>query len=182
MTDDDDPNDPRHFLSAIGEVRRLKHDRAEVRPPRPRARAEKRREDDRAAVRDLLSDPVGATEIQPGDELRFLRSGLNPRILRNLKRGHYRLQDELDLHGLFASEARQVVAAFLNEAQAHSRLCVRIVHGKGLRSRQQGPVLKGLVDHWLRQRDDVLAFASARPVDGGTGAVYILLKRARVPG
>jgi DNA-nicking Smr family endonuclease len=179
---DDDPNDPRHFLSAIGEVRRLEHDRAEVHAPRPRARAEKRREDDRAAWRDLLSDPVGATEMQPGDELRFLRAGLNPKILRNLKRGHYRQQDELDLHGLFAPEARQAVAAFLNEARAHGRLCVRIVHGKGLRSRQQGPVLKGLVDHWLRQRDDVLAFASARPVDGGTGAVYILLKRARGPG
>jgi len=176
---DDDPNDPRHFLSAIGAVRRLEHDRVELVTPRPRARAEQRREDDRAAWRDLLSDPVGATDMQPGDELRFLRTGMDPRILRKLKRGQYRQQDELDLHGLFASEARQAVAAFLNEVRAHERLCVRIVHGKGLRSRQQGPVLKGLVDHWLRQRDDVLAFASARPVDGGTGAVYVLLKRAK---
>jgi len=178
MTSDEDPNDVGHFLRAIGEVRRLQHDQADVRSPAPVARAQKRREDDVAVLRDLLSDPVNATDLQPGDELRFVRPGVSRRVFRNLKRGHYRVQEELDLHGLFSGEARRAVAAFLNEARCEGHLCVRVVHGKGLRSRQQGPVLKGLLDHWLRQRDDVLAFCSARPADGGTGAVYVLLRRA----
>lgn len=178
MTSDEDPNDVGHFLRAIGEVRRLEHDQAEVPPPPPAPLARKRREDDLAVLQDLLSDPVNATDLQPGDELRFVRPGVNRRVFRNLKRGQYRVQQELDLHGLFSSEARRAVATFLNEARGDGHLCVRVVHGKGLRSRQQGPVLKGLLDHWLRQRDDVLAFCSARPADGGTGAVYVLLRRA----
>lgn len=178
MKSDEDPNDIGHFLRAIGEVRRLEHDRADVRPPAPAARAAKRREDEAAVLRDLLSDPVNATDLQPGDELRFIRPGVSRRVFRNLKRGQYRVQEELDLHGLFAGEARRTVAGFLSDARAAGHLCVRVVHGKGLRSRQQGPVLKGLLDHWLRQRDDVLAFCSAPPADGGTGAVYVLLRRA----
>ncbi len=178
MKSDEDPNDIGHFLRAIGEVRRLEHDRADVRPPAPAARAAKRREDEAAVLRDLLSDPVNATDLQPGDELRFVRPGVSRRVFRNLKRGQYRVQEELDLHGLFAGEARRTVAGFLSDARAAGHLCVRVVHGKGLRSRQQGPVLKGLLDHWLRQRDDVLAFCSAPPADGGTGAVYVLLRRA----
>jgi len=177
MKSDEDPNDIGHFLRAIGEVRRLEHDRADVRPPAPAARAVKRREDEVAVLHDLLSDPVNATDLQPGDELRFVRPGVSRRVFRNLKRGQYRVQEELDLHGLFAGEARRTVAAFLGEARAAGHLCVRVVHGKGLRSRQQGPVLKGLLDHWLRQRDDVLAFCSALPAHGGTGAVYVLLRR-----
>lgn len=179
MASDEDPNDPRHFFRAIGEVRRMEHDQAELDLPLPQPRAQKRRDDERAVMRDLLSDPVGATELQPGDEIRFMRPGVNRRVFRNLKRGHYRIQDELDLHGLFASEARGVLGSFLTAARSDGRLCVRVVHGKGRRSRQPGPVLKGLVDYWLRQRDDVLAFCSARPADGGTGAVYVLL---RAPG
>ncbi|AGA34597.1 Smr protein/MutS2 [Thioalkalivibrio nitratireducens DSM 14787] len=181
MTSEEDPNDIGHFLRAIGDVRRLDHDRAEIRRPVPRSVARKRREDEAAVMHDLLSDPVNATDLQPGDELRFVRPGVGRRVFRNLRRGHYRIQDELDLHGLFASEARRTVAAFLAEARTHHRLCVRIVHGKGLRSRQQGPVLKGLLDHWLRQRDDVLAFCSALPADGGTGAVYVLIRRPPRP-
>jgi DNA-nicking Smr family endonuclease len=177
MKRDEDPNDIGHFLRAIGNVRRLDHDRADVRPPTPTAHALKRREDEVAVLQDLLSDPVNATDLQPGDELRFVRPGVSRRVFRNLRRGQYRVQEELDLHGLFAGEARRIVAAFLNDARATGHLCVRIVHGKGLRSRQQGPVLKGLLDHWLRQRDDVLAFCSAPPADGGTGAAYVLLRR-----
>jgi DNA-nicking Smr family endonuclease len=178
MKSNEDPNDIAHFLRAIGNVRRLEHDGADVRPPAPTARAVKRREDEVAVLRDLLSDPVNATDLQPGDELRFVRAGVSRRVFRNLKRGQYRVQEELDLHGLFAGEARRTVAAFLSAARADGHLCVRVVHGKGLRSRQQGPVLKGMLDHWLRQRDDVLAFCSAPPADGGTGAVYVLLRRA----
>ncbi len=179
MNSGDDPNDFEEFLRAVGEVRRVQSDRAEVRPPRPSPRATKRQEDEAAAHADWLSDPIGAADLQPGDELRFARPGISQRVFRKLRGGHYRIQDELDLHGLFADEARRALGGFLDLARDEGSLCVRVIHGKGLRSRQQGPVLKGLTDHWLRQRDDVLAFCSALPADGGTGAVYVLLKRPR---
>ncbi|WP_024325775.1 Smr/MutS family protein [Thioalkalivibrio sp. AKL19] len=179
MNSGDDPNDFEEFLQAIGNVRRLHSDRAEVRPPRPAPRARQRDADEARAHADWLSDPLNAADLQPGDELRFARPGISQRVFRKLRGGHYRIQDEIDLHGLFADEARRAIGLFLDDARHNGALCVRIVHGKGLRSRQKGPVLKGLTDHWLRQRDDVLAFSSARPADGGTGAVYVLLKRPR---
>jgi DNA-nicking Smr family endonuclease len=85
-------------------------------------------------------------------------------------------QDQLDLHGLRSEEARQLLAAFLNEALAKGLRCVCIVHGKGLRSENREPVLKRKVGNWLAQRDEVLAFVQARPEDGGSGAVVVLLK------
>jgi DNA-nicking Smr family endonuclease len=182
MIADDDPNDFDEFLRAIGDVRRVHSDRADTRPPRPAARARQREIDEAQAHADWLSDPLGTSELQPGDELRFARPGVSQRVFRKLRGGQYRIQAELDLHGLFAEEARGVIGGFLDAARRDHTLCVRIVHGKGMRSRQRGPVLKGLTDHWLRQRDDVLAFCSARPNDGGTGAVYVLLKRLRTGG
>jgi DNA-nicking Smr family endonuclease len=181
MNSGDDPNDmpddADEFLRAIGDVRRLHHDQADTGKPRPPARAHQRDRDEAAAHSDWLSDPIGASDLQPGDELRYARDGISHRIFRKLRHGHYRVEDELDMHGMFADEARQAIGQFLDQARAHGRLCVRVVHGKGMRSRQKGPVLKGLTDHWLRQRHDVLAFCSAPPADGGTGAVYVLLKR-----
>ncbi|WP_018864258.1 MULTISPECIES: Smr/MutS family protein [Thioalkalivibrio] len=181
MNSGDDPNqmsnDADEFLRAIGDVRRLQHDQADTGKPRPPARARQRDRDEAAAHADWLSDPIGASDLQPGDELRYARNGISQRVFRKLRNGHYRVEDELDMHGMFAEEARQAIALFLDQARERGRLCVRVVHGKGMRSRQKGPVLKGLTDHWLRQRQDVLAFCSAPPTDGGTGAVYVLLKR-----
>lgn len=182
MNSGDDPNDFDEFLRAVGNVRRLHSDRADVRTPPPPARARQREREEQQALADWLSDPIGSTDLQPGDELRFARPGISQRVFRKLRGGHYRVQDELDLHGMFADEARRAIGLFLDDARRGHSLCVRIVHGKGLRSRQKGPVLKGLTDHWLRQRDDVLAFCSALPADGGTGAVYVLLKRLRTGG
>ncbi|WP_018870569.1 Smr/MutS family protein [Thioalkalivibrio sp. ALgr3] len=179
MNSGDGPSDFDEFLRAVGPVRRIHSDRAEKDTPRPPARAAQRDRDEEQARLDWMSDPLEFGDLQPGDELRFSRAGISQRVFRKLRGGHYRIQDELDLHGLFADEARQAVAGFIDEARADDRLCVRIIHGKGQRSSPRGPVLKGLTDHWLRQRDDVLAFCSARPADGGTGAVYVLLKKRR---
>ena len=181
MNSGDGPSDFDEFLRAVGPVRRIHSDRAEKDTPRPPARAAQRDRDEEQARRDWMSDPLEFGDLQPGDELRFSRAGISQRVFRKLRGGHYRIQDELDLHGLFADEARRAIGLFLDDARRGGALCVRIVHGKGLRSRHKGPVLKGLTDHWLRQRDDVLAFCSARPTDGGTGAVYVLLKRSRSP-
>jgi DNA-nicking Smr family endonuclease len=97
-------------------------------------------------------------------------------VLRKLRRGHWIVQAELDLHGLTRTEAHEAVAGFLREALRRARRCVRIVHGKGLGSKNREPVLKGKVRVWLAQRDDVLAFCQAPAAQGGSGAMLVLLK------
>ncbi|MEO8188594.1 MAG: Smr/MutS family protein, partial [Burkholderiaceae bacterium] len=97
-------------------------------------------------------------------------------LAKKLRRGHWSIQDHLDLHGLHVEPARALLVSFLNNALKHGLRCVRIVHGKGLRSKNAEPVLKRKIGHWLSQRDEVLAFVQARPEDGGGGAVLVLLK------
>jgi DNA-nicking Smr family endonuclease len=101
---------------------------------------------------------------------------LQDTVWRRLRRGAYRIGAELDLHGLNRERARLAVQEFLADCQERNLRCVRIIHGKGLGSPNTGPVIKSLLDSWLRRRRDVLAFCSARPQDGGTGAVYVLLR------
>jgi DNA-nicking Smr family endonuclease len=123
----------------------------------------------------LLDDPV-EREVETGDELIYLRPGIGSGVLRKLRRGQFSVGAELDLHGKTVSEARDALALFLKESQTFGIRCVRIIHGKGLGSRHGRPVIKGKLDRWLRMRDEVIAFSSARPIDGGTGAVYVLLR------
>ncbi len=145
------------------------------RPPRPVP--VQRLRDDEQVLQDSLSDHIPhEVGLETGDELVFLRDGLSNMVLRKLRRGHWATQDQLDLHGLRSEEARQLLVAFLNEALTKGWRCVRIVHGKGLRSENREPVLKRKVGNWLAQRDEVLGFVQARPEDGGSGAVVVLLK------
>jgi DNA-nicking Smr family endonuclease len=97
--------------------------------------------------------------------------------MRKLRRGQFSSRAELDLHGLRSEEARRTVAEFLHAARERNLRCVRIIHGKGRGSGARGPVLKQKLGSWLRQRSEVLAFCSARPADGGSGALYVLLGR-----
>jgi len=168
------------FRSAVADVRPLESDRLPVTAPPPPAQPQKRQEDERRVLQDMLSDPEYPELLETGEELLFARAGLQHNVLRKLRRGQYAIGAELDLHGLTAAEAREQLAAFLVAARQRDVRCVRIIHGKGNGSLQRRPVLKGKVNHWLQQRDEVLAFCSARPVDGGTGAVYVLLKRMPV--
>jgi DNA-nicking Smr family endonuclease len=133
--------------------------------------------DDQAALADSLSDPLeGDVPLEIGEELTYHREGVPAQTLRRLRRGEWSIQDDLDLHNLTTVEARAALAAFLNLSVRRGVRCVRIVHGKGYRSSGGQPVLKGRVAHWLRQRDEVLAYVQARPVDGGGGAVLVLLR------
>jgi DNA-nicking Smr family endonuclease len=93
-----------------------------------------------------------------------------------LRRGHWVVQAKIDLHGLVADEARTYVAEFLADCKKRGIRCVRIIHGKGLGSRNREPVLKNKLRNWLMQRDEVIAYAQARQADGGSGAVIVLLK------
>jgi len=108
--------------------------------------------------------------------LSFHRAGVRIQVMRRLRRGLYPIQDELDLHGQNQAEARDRLADFIARSRDSGRRCVRIIHGKGSRSGGRGPVLKTAVNLWLRRHMDVMAFTSARAIDGGTGAVYVLLR------
>ena len=130
-------------------------------------------------LQDSLSDEYDPGDIEAGDELIFSRPGIQRSVLRKLRRGQPGIEKELDLHGLTVDEARTALASFLHNCKAQGIRCARIIHGKGHSSHQQRPVLKGKINSWLRQKDEVLAFCSARPIDGGTGAVYVLLKLQR---
>jgi DNA-nicking Smr family endonuclease len=153
------------------------HGKTTLRRQPPRPVPVQRLRDDEQVLQDSLSDHIPLdVGLETGDELVFLRDGLSNMILRKLRRGNWVTQDQLDLHGLRSEEARQLLVAFLNEALTKGWRCVRIVHGKGLRSENREPVLKRKVGNWLAQRDEVLAFVQTRPEDGGSGAVVVLLK------
>lgn len=165
------------FLAAMGDVR-LHRSRQRVTvkraPPAPVARSTEA--DERAVMLELLSGPVDIEELEHGDTLSYRAQGVQEGVIRRLRRGHYRIDGNLDLHGYNRHQARLAVIDFLAECHDRMRRCVRIVHGKGNGSPNSGPVLKAHLDSWLRRRKDVVAFCSAPPNDGGTGAVYVLLR------
>lgn len=115
-------------------------------------------------------------EIEAGDEWSFSRPGVSRQTLRRLKRGYWFIQDSLDLHGLTQETAKRQLAAFLNSAQKRSFRCVQVIHGKGISSKDRIPVLKNSIGSWLAQHQTVLAFCQARPENGGSGAVLVLLR------
>ncbi|MDR1528876.1 MAG: Smr/MutS family protein [Burkholderiales bacterium] len=110
------------------------------------------------------------------DHQSFLRIGISPDVLRKLRRGHWIMQSEIDLHGMTSEEARDALQDFLIDARMHGLRCVRVVHGKGLTSPGKTPVLKGKVRRWLMFWDDVLAYCEPTPHAGGSGAVLVLLR------
>ena len=172
-----DPEDIKLFRDSVGAVKPVHNDRvAPIRrkiSPRPVFRER----DETEVLRDMLSDLFDPAEMETGDELLYIRTGLQQRTVRKLRRGKLSVEAELDLHGMTVPVARAAVAGFLRECRRHHVQCARIIHGKGLGSRHRAPVLKQKVGGWLRQRDEVLAYCSARHCDGGTGALYVLLKR-----
>jgi len=132
--------------------------------------------DEHAALEESLSAEWTAQDwLDGGDEPNFLRPGLSRQVLRKLRSGTWVIQDQLDLHGLDRHQAREALAGFLASCRRRGVRCVRVIHGKGLGSKDREPVLKTRVKHWLAQREEVLAYCQARPVDGGSGALVVLL-------
>lgn len=168
------------FRQAVGDAQPLPASgRVAHPPPRRKPIPYQTLQDEKAVLTDALSDPLDDYDPETGEELLFLRPGLSRQVLRRLRRGHWVIQAELDLHGLTSDQARQMLAAFLNECQHKGLRCARIIHGKGLGSKNREPVLKNKVRHWLMQRQEVLAFCQARPADGGGGAAVVLLKSGK---
>jgi len=170
-----EPDDAGLFREAIRDVKPLKTDRLVPEKPRVPARARFTRADRLAILQESLAAPAEDPALAGGEELSFARPGVQPSLLRKLRRGQYRVEAEIDLHGLTVSDAKAALRHFLARALERGARCVRIVHGKGLRSGPRGPVLKQAVNATLRRSERVLAFVSARAVDGGTGALYVLL-------
>ena len=151
--------------------------RRRIERPLPSARPLMREADEAAVLEELFDDLPPDPDLGMGDDLWHRQNGIQYGVMRRLRRGHYRCQAEIDLHGMIVDVARHCLSVFLRDCLDRGYRCIRIVHGKGLRSGNRGPVLKNKVSGWLSQRSEVLAYCSARQVDGGTGALYVLLKR-----
>lgn len=164
------------FRQAMQGTREIQNDKVEPHRNPPLARVPQETVQ-KTIVPDDMSDEMEQIEVEKADELLFSRTGIQHSVVRKLRRGQFPIEDELDLHGLRSDEARTTIVQFLNSATHRQLRCVRIIHGKGYGSQTRQPVLKNKVNNWLRQRSEVLAFCSARPADGGTGAIYLLLKR-----
>jgi len=143
--------------------------------PPPKARFS--RADEKKALKESLEADIDTIEAANAENMRYHRPHVGKRTMRKLARGKFSVQAEIDLHGMTVAEARPRLADFIDYSVKQNHLCVRIVHGKGLGSGDRGPVLKSAVNRWLRKWDSVLAYVSARQVDGGTGAIYVLLQQ-----
>jgi len=174
------PGEDGLFRDSLADVTPLRHAGRVVHERKlPHPLPLQRWSDERAALRESLDGGAWDGDQETGEELNFARAGIGASTLRKLRRGHWLVQDELDLHGLTSIDAHEVMTEFLAQCARRGLRCVRIVHGKGLGSPNRQPVLKQKVGAWLMRRDDVLAFCQARPADGGGGAVVVLLKGGR---
>lgn len=175
-----DDHDKALFRAAVQDAKPLRpHGR--VAPARPKAAPKARfaRAERAAVLAESLATPGPFIETQPLDELQYRREGVATTVLQKLRRGEYRIEAELDLHGCTGREAHEQLVAFLGAARSRGLRCLRVIHGKGMRSGPRGPILKQTVNTLLRRADPVLAFTSARPRDGGTGATLVLLSMRR---
>lgn len=167
------------FREGLADIEPLAQDRIEPYSKRPKPLPRHTQADEQQVLVDMMSEHFDPLEAQTGEELYFARTGIQHSVLKKLRRGQFRISAELDLHGLFVAAARQALVLFLQDCIRENWRCVRIIHGKGLRSKRSGPVLKSMVNQWLKAQQAVLAFASAPPQQGGTGAVCVLLKQQR---
>lgn len=174
---DNNKDDSNLFRQQMKDVTRLDQDKIRPEIKQPKAVPRQFQANEQQVMVDMMSDDFDAFENDTGEELHFIRDGIQSRVVRKLKRGQFRIEGEIDLHGLNVEAARQAISTFLLLCQSENRRCIRIIHGKGLSSKHKGPVLKQMVNRWLRQRKEVLAFTSALPQHGGTGAIYVLLKK-----
>ena len=167
------------FADAVGPVQPLKrgHERRWSTPEPPEPLPVQRALDEERVLRESLSDEFDVTTLlDVDDQLSFRRPGIGLDVTRKLRGGHWSIQRQLDLHGLRTDEAREALGEFIRLAHRTGLRCVRVVHGKGLGSPGRTPVLKGRVQRWLVQKNEVLAFVQARPAEGGAGALVVLLQ------
>ena len=166
------------FSRSVGPVTPLRNpNRARLRQHRPPPLPVQHWLDEERVLLESISDDFDvSTLLDTDDQLSFRRPGIGVEVTRRLRSGHWSIQRQLDLHGLRVDEAREALGQFIRQAHKAGLRCVRVVHGKGLGSPGKSPVLKGRVQRWLVQKNEVLAFVQARPMDGGAGALVVLLQ------
>ncbi len=166
------------FIHAAGAVNPLPDKRKALLKKEPPSTAPRQQQlDDQAVLIEAISDEFDVSTLLDADEnMSFRRPGIGPDVTKKLRRGDWRIQRQLDLHGLRSDAAREKLSLFVREAHKHGIRCVRVVHGKGLGSPGRAPVLKAKVQSWLAQKKEVLAFVQAKPADGGAGALVVLLQ------
>jgi DNA-nicking Smr family endonuclease len=164
------------FRSLIGPVREMRAPEIVNKPLAPAPDAAMSRADEAHVMEELLDLPDDPARLDGAEAMSYLRDGQSPKLLRKLRRAQFRVSDEFDLHHLTFAVAKKALHQFLHGARRQEKLCVLVIHGKGLRSGESGAVLKSMVDFELRRRKDVIAFSSAPAALGGTGAALILLQ------
>ncbi|MBP8205919.1 MAG: Smr/MutS family protein [Giesbergeria sp.] len=166
------------FSRAVGAIRPLRtRERLHLSDPPPLPLPVQHWLDEERVLRESISDDFDvSTLLDTDDQLSFRRPGIGVEITQRLRAGHWSIQRQLDLHGLRVDEAREALGQFIRNAHKNGMRCVRVVHGKGLGSPGKSPVLKSRVQRWLVQKSEVLAFVQARPMDGGAGALLVLLQ------
>ena len=167
------------FSRAVGKVQRLPETGRVLSPKLPAEPIAKQQAlDDKAVLQEAISDEFDAsTLLEVDDSLSFRRPGIGPDVTAKLRKGEWSIQKQIDLHGLRRDDARETLSAFIRDCHKQGLRCVRVVHGKGLGSPGKTPVLKGRVQSWLVQKNEVLAYVQARPMEGGAGALLVLLAR-----
>jgi DNA-nicking Smr family endonuclease len=171
-------SDSELFRTSVGEVAMIKHDRADLSTRKPLPVPLQRHADEQAVLKSISASPFMVMEVESGDELFFKRPGVQQRVMEKLRRGQFAIERVLDLHGMTVNDAETALKRFLVYCQQNQYRCVRIIHGKGLGSKDKKPVIKNRLNQWLQKNDSILAFCSARSVDGGTGAIYVLLNKS----
>jgi len=174
---EDGSDDAALFRDAVGDVKPVSNDRRAPDPPKKRPIARSAQRDDKAVMEELLDDFSENELLETGEHLAWSAPGLQKSVLRKLKSGKFAIQAELDLHGHTRQEAKRELQQFIHACRERDYRCMRIIHGRGRKTADREPVLKRAIDGWLRQPRQVLAFCSAPDNDGGTGAVYVLLRK-----
>lgn len=170
---DPSEDDQRLFRETVGPIKPILSDKVLPHRSKPKPYPKRHGHHSLEWPEDVLA---GLPVLRTGDIMSYVCSGLSRNVLRKLRQGYYGIDAEVDLHGCTVNEAQNLLNRFLRTCFCNGFLCVHIIHGKGYRSEGDRPVLKNKVNLWLRQHPEVLAFCTARPIDGGTGAVYVLLR------
>lgn len=172
-----DDEDKALFRSAVGPVARIQYARDRSRPKAPPPKPRQSELDEAAVMEELADGQFDFNDVETGEEITHIKDGVDPRAIKRLRRGHWRVQADIDLHEMTVKVATESLRGFIHEARQHGLTCIKVIHGKGLRSGPEGPKLKRMTASVLARHSQVMAFASAPIHDGGTGAVYVLLRR-----
>jgi DNA-nicking Smr family endonuclease len=170
------------LVQALAGVKPITTDKAFPEQPKPHPHPIQHQRDEQAALRESIYSPTSLEmHLEGGDELTHLSNGVPRSVIRDLRRGRWVVQDQLDLHGCNRDEARDLLASCMGQWRRRGIRCVRVIHGKGRGSPGREPVLKRLVAGWLMNYENVMAYCQARLPEGGAGALIVLLKASR-PG